>query len=364
LSVRGVYTRNQQEVAAQLPGSTTRLVISPLNQLDAYFQLDVPILDLPNHYRFVAAEHQLDAALEQLQVTEQDVTRLVVRAYYQFAGASALRRSAELNIQVAEANLANVQIKAELGTATELDRERAASAVERARQDLADAELSLKLSARTLETLSGMRPEPMSVSAVDSLAPEAPLAVWEQHAAKAPALQVAATRTKALDATRKASDSVWFPTLTASAQERLTNATGFSGEVSTYTLQAILGWRLDHAMIANNSVAEAQLALSEVQNERLRRAVNDAVFEAYQRVEAGIARCRSARAQQQAAERAAALAAERYSVGAATQLDVTVAQREAFLAQAGSIQADTDLAYARAALRLAAGTFSTNRSNP
>jgi outer membrane protein TolC len=204
----------------------------------------------------------------------------------------------------------------------------------------------------------------MDAPSADPLQPEAPLAVWQQRASAAPALRVAATRTQALDATRKASDSVWFPTLTASAQERLTNATGFSGEVSTYTLQAILGWRLDHAMIANNSVAEAQLTLTEVQNERLRRAVNDAVFEAYQRVEAGIARCRSARAQQQAAERAAALATERYSVGAATQLDVTVAQREAFLAEAASIQADTDLAYARAALRLAAGTFSTDRSKP
>ncbi len=45
----------------------------------------------------------------------------------------------------------------------------------------------------------------------------------------------------------------------------------------------------------------------------------------------------------------------RYTAGVATQLEVTEAQRDAFLATASSIQADADLAFARAALRLAAG---------
>ena len=50
-------------------------------------------------------------------------------------------------------------------------------------------------------------------------------------------------------------------------------------------------------------------------------------------------------------------------MGAATQLDVTQAQRDAFLASASQIQADFDLAYARAALRLAAGVpISTERA--
>jgi outer membrane protein TolC len=81
-------------------------------------------------------------------------------------------------------------------------------------------------------------------------------------------------------------------------------------------------------------------------------------------VRAGIAKSRAARAESQAAARAATLSVDRYSAGATTQLDVTQAQRDAFLASASQIQADSDLAYARAALRLAAGVPLSTKSAP
>jgi outer membrane protein TolC len=68
--------------------------------------------------------------------------------------------------------------------------------------------------------------------------------------------------------------------------------------------------------------------------------------------------------QQKAASRAADLAVERYGAGAATQLDVTTAQRDAFLADAARIQADAELAAARIVLRLAAGHVPMEKSGP
>ena len=61
--------------------------------------------------------------------------------------------------------------------------------------------------------------------------------------------------------------------------------------------------------------------------------------EGNRRVEAGIVKSKAARAQSEASAHAAELAADRYSAGAATQLDVTQAQRDAFLAEASAVLA-------------------------
>jgi outer membrane protein TolC len=146
-----------------------------------------------------------------------------------------------------------------------------------------------------------------------------------------------------------------LPTLSGNAQERISNATGFAGQASTYAMQLVLAWRLDYGMIGADRAQQASIEAQQVRLERTERALADATFEAYQRVEAGIAKSVAARAQASSAKRAAELAQDRYGIGAATQLDVTQAQRDAFLASAAQIQADSELAYARAALRLAAG---------
>lgn len=72
-------------------------------------------------------------------------------------------------------------------------------------------------------------------------------------------------------------------------------------------------------------------------------------------VRTNIARSRSARVQAQVSARAADLARNRYEAGEGTQLDLLQAQRDAFGADAGRIQADADLLNARAQLRVAAG---------
>jgi outer membrane protein TolC len=67
-----------------------------------------------------------------------------------------------------------------------------------------------------------------------------------------------------------------------------------------------------------------------------------------------------------ALEQAAAQARSRYAVGNIAQLDLLQAQRDAFIADVNRIQADADLANARAQLRLASGRSlveSTNERN-
>jgi outer membrane protein TolC len=233
--------------------------------------------------------------------------------------------------------------------------------VARAEQDLADAELGAALAGRALETLSGLSPEPASAFPPDDLHGEGTLGNWLSLATTTPSQRVAQKLGEAAEQNRKAASRALLPTLSGLAQERITNATGFNGKNSAYTLQLILAWRLDYATLAGTTAQSAALELQRVRVERTRRAAEDAAFEAFRRVEASIAKSRAATAQASAATRAAALSSDRYAAGVATQLDVTQAQRDAFLADAAKIQADADLAFARASLRLAAGVPVTDK---
>jgi outer membrane protein len=245
------------------------------------------------------------------------------------------------------------------GAATDLDHERAAASLARAQQDAADAALGVSLSARSLETLSGLAPQAADTFPEDDLSAETPLDGWLARAKDTPALRSVRHQTEAAVQNRKAAGRALLPTLSGSAQERITNATGFSGRNASYTLQLVLGWRFDYGLLASRDAQDSALAAQLVRQERSERAAEDATYEAFRRIEAGIAKSRAARVQEQAAARAAELSQTRYEAGVATQLDVTQAQRDAFLASAARIQADSDLAYARAALRLAVGVTIT-----
>jgi outer membrane protein TolC len=359
LSARGVYTRNQYEVAANFQGAT--LVIQPQDQLDAVFQLDVPLIDVGSYYRLRASRAIARSATEQREATSIDTQRAVSRAYFQLIGAYGLLQAAEKSVSTAESNLRDVEIRRSAGAATELDRERARAHVERARQDNSDAQLLVELSGRNLETLSGLTPTAPTAFPIDDLHPEPPLDQWLARAGQTPQDRVAREASEAATDQKRAATAAYLPTLAGSAQERLTNATGFSGRNATYLLQLTLSWRIDYSTVANSDAQSAARDVAAVREERAHRGVADAIFEAHRRVEAGIGKSRAARAQASAAAHAAELAHDRYTAGAATQLDVTQAQRDAVLADASRIQADADLFFARTSLRLASGTALSER---
>jgi len=102
-------------------------------------------------------------------------------------------------------------------------------------------------------------------------------------------------------------------------------------------------------------VQEAQLGVAKARELRARLAASDAINADWNSVKAAIARSQSARAELAASKHAADLALDRYKAGAATQLDLLQAQRDAFSAEVARIQADADLANSRAQLRLSVG---------
>src|SRR6185369_14733543 len=353
-SARGVYTRNQY--AAKIPESVVPggLTITPQDQFDLFLQLDGPLIHLANYHRLGQAGHLAKASGYQLEQAQNDVQRLVARAYYAYVGGAALVQAAERAQKIAEDNLAYVTTRHSIGVATELDRERARAQVEQSKQDRAQAELIGINAARNLETVSGIAPTPVDEYPADDLHAEAPLESWISSS-NTPSDRIQAELVRAATSAKKAAAYALLPTLSANGQERITNATGFTGRTSAYMIQGVLSWKLDYSAY---STAQAQAAAADAQKvraERARRGVEDDIFDAWERVRTGIVKSSSARAQAAAALRAEELALARYQSGALTQLDVTQAQRDAFQAQASRIQADADLLYSRVVLRLAAG---------
>ena len=105
LQAVGRYTQNQYNVAFAFSASGPALAVTPTNQWDAIFTLNVPLVDLRAFSRNHAAHLQADAAQEDRRATGLAVERQVVAAYYQFAGSIALVQSTRSALAAARDNL-------------------------------------------------------------------------------------------------------------------------------------------------------------------------------------------------------------------------------------------------------------------
>jgi outer membrane protein TolC len=362
----GSYTRNQSEVSLVTPadvGGGDRLVIQPQDQLDGTLTISVPVVDIAAWRRVSAADAAVDAARASQLSTQQDVELSVSRTYYQLLGQEAVHEAAKRTLIVLQQNLQLVKDKQESGVASELDAQRALAEIARAQGEVASAEIAVVTARRQLATASSIEPEPVITFPEDDLHQEKPLQNWLAYAPSNPRVTTARAAQLAAAKSADAAEAAWFPTLAATAQERFTNATGFAGNAAMYTLQATLNWRFDATLSPTERAQRAAEEGSRVRAERAERGVQDAIFNAWHHVRAAIEKSRAARVQIDASALAAELARDRYSIGAATQLEVVQAQQDAFRAEVARVQADTELAYARAVLRAAAG-YSGERNRP
>lgn len=365
-SARGVYTRNQFEakidpsqfapagLASTL--ATKPLVIQPRNQLDAFFELDVPVVDAAGWTRTAAARANVRAAEHDARATMLDVQKQIANSYYQLVGAAALRRAGVRTLEAARQNLALTREREAGGVATPLEVERATAEIARDKRSISDAELSAELARRALRTLSGLTPEGDAPEVADDLHEEAPLERYEgAGGGSVPSVRAASSQRESAEDRALAAKLAFVPTVTASAQEHLTNASGFFGHSAIWIATVTASWRVDLATVGTIRSEQAGAEIARVKEEAARQRALDQVHESWFRVHNGIAKSRAARAEAAAADAAVARARERYQEGAGTQLELVEAERDAFSAEVSRIQADAELAYARAALRLDAG---------
>ncbi len=349
------YTRNQYEVGVTIPtgANATRAVITPEDQLDATLSLDVPLLDLGAWSRYGAAREGADGARVRVASATEGVRRTVARQWFTWVAATALRDAATRAIDAADRAVTRTRNRAAAGAGSALDVLRAESDAARARQRLADAELTVDDAARALRSLTGVEVGEAPPLVEDDLHEEGPLGAWEGGAEEASSVRAARSDARVSDAQARAAWFALAPTVNATATQRWTNAAGF-GPSGSWAAGVALAWRLDVGAVASARAQEAAGAAARARLERSTRDARDAVSTAWNQVRAGIPRARAARAEEAASEGAARTARERLSTGAGTELEALLAERDAFSARVSRVQADADLGYARVLLRIAA----------
>jgi outer membrane protein TolC len=358
LVAKGTYTRNQREttVTQGVAPKTVTITITPLDQLEASFTLNVPLVDVGAWMRVSAAGATAEAARLRAQGSSDDAEKSVTRAYYQVVASEATKVAAAQALATAEESRTITQRRVDAGSASDLDLERARAEVARARQVVASAAQASATARRSLDTLSGLTPSEGTVPLPeDNLAPEAPAAQLEAGISRLPAVQAAALDARAASKTADAAWGALAPTVVASAAERLTNATSFSGQSASWAVGVTATWTIDPSTYFAAKAQSAGRVSADVRAERARRVARDELWNAAEDVRAQIAKALAARAEALAAARAAKLAKDRLEAGAARQLDVIQADRDAFSSEVARIQAAGDLAYARALLRLTSG---------
>jgi len=359
VSINGSYARNQYEVSVDFPISETviqTIVISPDNQFSTSGVIRIPLMDLAGITRTTAANISAHSAKLQEDNTSLQTEAQVVQAYYQLVAYVALVSASEKALDVEKASLLLAQDRFEAGKTASLDLDRARAEVERRFQILANAKLQVVVTARSLRSLSGMEPELSNAPELaDDLHEEPPLDSFQSAEKDLPGLYAAIEARRAQEKQAVAQRLVLVPLLSFNFSETGTNASAFSGHDWTWQGMAMLSWNLDVPTFARISVQNAQLAAATARETGVRLAVRDAIHRIWNEVSTGIARCRSAQTEVAVSERASELARDRYETGAATQLDLLQAQRDAFTAQVTRIQVFAELINARAQLRIASG---------
>ncbi len=359
LSLQGRYTRNQDEAVLTLPGpggAPKTVTITPRDQWDGTAALDVPLIDLARFAGVGAARAGARAAEAERAATVLRVEARVTQAYWQLVADVALVGASRRALDVARESLRIADQRHQAGSTGLLDVDRARAEVERNVQQLASAELQVALTARALRSLSGIEPALDGVTPPqDDLHEEPPLERFQPPDRALPALVAAMEGSAAAAGRARAQRLALVPSLGASLTERVTSAEGLSGRESAWQAVVGLSWSIDLTTLASIRAQDAAAEAARSREERARLAARDDIHRAWSTVRTQVARSRSARVEAEVSARASDLALDRYQAGAATQLDLLQAQRDAFGAAAARIQADADLVNARAQLRLAAG---------
>ena len=354
ISASAGWTHNQYPAIFDNPLTGTSVVIIPTDQFEAAFRFDLPIIDVQRWFRMsVSGSAEVSAELREL-VTRDAVRRQVVASFYGYAASLAVMESAKKSSAVAAEQLKLTEIRASVGTVTELDLLRARAEVARTKQVVADTVSLVATSRRTVRTLTDLEPPDTLPLPVDDVSPSAPLPEMEARIEELPAVKAADKDAQAAGTIATASKLALVPTVAAQFTQRFTNATGFQGQAGTYNAGINLTWRLDVPTFMGMQAQSANEQAALLLGDRTRLQARDQINSDWQRLQAALIKIEAATAQVEAARRATQVAKDRYAAGAATQVDVIQAERDVFGAEVSQIQARTELATARASLRISA----------
>ncbi len=360
LTASGGWTHNQYDAVVSLPGSdgmTRTITIVPKDQLEATLRAEVPLIDASKWVQVAASSATVESAEKRQLATRSQVYRQVVSAFYAHVAARQVLESAKRSLTVAEAEVEVRRSRTAAGVGNELELMRGVAEVERNQQLLAAAEALVATTGRTLETLSGLSPSAVDATLVTASANEVlpELSSLEPGLAALPSVEASEADARAAQRTGLAATLALVPSVNAQFTERFTNATGFQNAPAQASGGINFSWRLDLVGVGALRAQNANAELARINAERARRAAADQLHSDWHALKAALKKAQSAKSQVTAARRATQLSHERNVAGVATQLDVIQAERDLFAAEVAQVQANAELATARAQLALSSG---------
>ena len=353
----------EQQANAAIAAATP-IEIQLSEQLDASITGIVPLV-APSAWHGVSAAHATaESSRASYDVTETTVLLAVAQAYFAATGADELVVARQNAVSVAEETYKVAKTRVEQQVARAVDVTRAETALVRAQQDLAEADNMRAAAYRALGTLIGSH----DVTHVVPIAiqPRDPADGSELVRTALVARRELAADRSAIDAAHESSLAAawrWSPTLSAFANARAFNYTGFSGDKYSWAVGLELDWVLYDGGLrdAQRRIANAQRAEAEARLELETDTIADEVANARGTLD-------TKRNGVVAAEHAVALGKEalrvvreQYQAGTATELDLLQAQESLVAAEVGVAQAHFDLSLADLQLARALGEFPAKR---
>jgi outer membrane protein TolC len=360
LTANASYARNQYEAKVSIPsgnGAVSTATIIPFDQLDATFKVEVPIIDAAQWLKASAGRASEQAAKHKLLLAQQSVVLQVARAFYQVAGAESVLRSAQRSLQVARAQLAQMQSRNAAGVANALELSRATAEVQRCLQVEADAQNILDNYRTSLQLLSGLQVSHIQVPPSDDLSAPPLLEPLFSKLHGLSEVKVAQSESTVQERLKVAAGLTLVPQVSAQFTQRLTNATGFQNQSALWNAGLNLNWRLETAGVFGIKSADLNQQNASLRAEKTLTDAREKLERDWRAVNTGIIKVTASRAQRDAAVEGAALAKERFAAGIASQLDDMTAQRDLFAAEVNVASAHFELALARMALKLSSNSF-------
>lgn len=353
-TVTGSYARNQYASVATVPdgsGGTVQGVFVARDQWDALLGLEVPLLDLGALFRLRAQRARVYAATADVSAVLLDVDQAVTLAYFEWLAARAELEAATEAEATASESARIARVRATAGLVAELDVLRAEAEVARRGAAVASAREREGRAARAIEVLVGHAPIPGSDLPTDDLAPPPPLDEALARAGLLPSVEAAEHRAEAAARDAASARVAALPTLRFVASERFTNAYGFGNQPS-YQLALRASLSLDLGVRARARVAGATAAAAEAEADGARAEAERVLRDAHAALESALARLVSARAERDVVDRLLRIARAEREAGQRTALELEIAERDAFDARRAVIEAEADVAGARAVLGL------------
>lgn len=363
LIVEGKLTRNEKETSLSFgggPGQASRTIVTtPKTQRDFLVTATLPLIDVSKWRESRLGQSSVEESDAKAEQILFELKRQVAHAYFSFISSRTLLISLRGALKAAEDNfkIAELRKKSDLGS--ELDVVRARAEKEHQAQLIDEAQLGLDRTVRTLERLTGIKVdfsiEPEQFSVLDSeksVAHEMNVSAASELIENNPKLRAARASVNTAQSRVTAIQGTFYPTLSFNAQNRWTNATGFSGDKSSWNTWLSAQWRLEPAAYSANNAAAAHAVAAQNNALAMERQVRSDVAEAKQRVQVAVRSVSAAKARSESSSLAAKLAREKLMLGSAPLYDVVLANRDFLAAEVDRMNALADYAFASFELAL------------